>query len=281
MSWPLASHFSAMLQSPQVAFRDPRLQHSRIEKDQRNQPRPWAGAFAVVYKAFSPDDRRPFAVRVFTSESPERRERYELVAAYAKDHKPRCLVEFEYRDQSIRSAGDGKWYPVILMEWVQGETLFNWVRDRCREGNAEAVGFLADRWLDAVKELADAGIAHGDLQHGNVMVTPQSEIKLVDYDCMCVPALVGRRNLEVGVEPYQHPEPQRQDAALAGPGPFFGAVDLRGVAGVGGQSAILGPVRGVVRLRQAALSPRRPAIADHVALVSRPDAAGQRGREGA
>ena len=206
MSWPLASHFSAMLQSPQVAFRDPRLQHSTIEKDQRNQPRPWAGAFAVVYKAFSPDDRRPFAVRVFTSESPERRERYELVAAYAKDHKPRCLVEFEYRDQSIRSAGDGKWYPVILMEWVQGETLFNWVRDRCREGNAEAVGFLADRWLDAVKELADAGIAHGDLQHGNVMVTPQNEIKLVDYDCMCVPALVGRRNLEVGVEPYQHPD---------------------------------------------------------------------------
>ena len=179
---------------------------ARIEKDQRNQPRPWAGAFAVVYKAFSPDDQRPFAVRVFTSESPERRERYELVAAYVKDHKPRCLVEFEYRDQSIRSAGDGKWYPVILMEWVQGETLFNWVRDRCREGNAEAVGFLADRWLDAVKELADAGIAHGDLQHGNVMVTPQNEIKLVDYDCMCVPALVGRRNLEVGVEPYQHPD---------------------------------------------------------------------------
>ncbi len=206
MSWPLASHFSAMLQNPQVAFRDPRLQQSRIEKDQRNQPRPWAGAFAVVYKAFSPDDQRPFAVRVFTSESPERRERYELIAAYAKDHKPRCLVEFEYRDQSIRSAGDGKWYPVILMEWVQGETLFNWLRDRCREGNGEAVGFIADRWLDAVKELADAAIAHGDLQHGNVMVTPGNEIKLVDYDCMCVPALVGRRNLEVGVEPYQHPE---------------------------------------------------------------------------
>ena len=144
-----------------------------IEKDQRNQPRPWAGAFAVVYKALSPDDRRPFAVRVFTSESPERRERYELVAAYAKDHKPRCLVEFEYRDQSIRSAGDGKWYPVILMEWVQGETMFNWVRDRCREGNADAIGFVADRWVDAVKELADAAIAHGDLQHGNVMVTPR------------------------------------------------------------------------------------------------------------
>ena len=65
---------------------------------------------------------------------------------------------------------------------------------------------MADRWLEAVQELADASVAHGDLQHANVMVTPAGEVKLVDYDGMCVPALVGRRNLEVGVEPYQHPD---------------------------------------------------------------------------
>jgi hypothetical protein len=206
MSWPLASHFSAMLQNPRVAFRDPLLQQSSIEKNQQNQPRPWAGAFAVVYKAYSADGQRPFAMRVFTSESPERRERYELTSAYMKGHKPRCLVEFEYRDQSIRSAGDGKWYPLILMEWVEGETLFGWARARALEGNGEAIGFIADGWLDAVKDLADSSVAHGDLQQGNVMITPANEIKLVDYDCMCVPALVGRRNLEVGVEPYQHPE---------------------------------------------------------------------------
>ena len=37
------------------------------------------------------------------------------------------------------------------------------------------------------------------------MVAKSGEIKLVDYDCMCVPALEGRRNLEIGVAPYQHP----------------------------------------------------------------------------
>ena len=47
------------------------------------------------------------------------------------------------------------------------------------------------------------------------MVTPQGYLKLVDYDCMCVPALVGRRNLEVGVEPYQHPG--RNATTLLGP----------------------------------------------------------------
>jgi hypothetical protein len=205
MSWPLASHFSAMLQNPRVAFRDPRLQRSAIEKNGQNQPRPWAGAFAVVYKAVDADSGEPFALRVFTTESSERRERYDLISAYLKDRKLRCLVDFEYRDGAIRSAGDGKWYPLIVMDWVQGDTLFQWLQARALEGNREAIAQLSDRWLEAVQELADAELAHGDLQHANIMVTPAGEIKLVDYDGMCVPALVGRRNLEVGIEPYQHP----------------------------------------------------------------------------
>lgn len=195
-----------MLQNPRVAFRDPNLQTCRFEKDHRNQPRPWAGSFAVVFKAYSAERGEPFAVRVFTTESPERRERYHLVSSYLAARKPACLVEFEYRDQSIRSAGDGKWYPLILMEWVQGETLFHWLRTRAARGDAAAIAQAADRWLELVRELAAAGVAHGDLQHANVMVTDSGELKLVDYDCMCVPALVGRRNLEIGVVPYQHPD---------------------------------------------------------------------------
>lgn len=206
MSWPLASHFSAMLQNPRHAFRDPTLRECRIAKDERNQPRPWSGAFAVVYKGISAIDERPFAVRVFTTESPERRERYNEISAYLNTRDVNCLVDFEYRDESIRSSGDGKWYPLILMDWVEGETLFKWARARALEGNGPALTEAARRWVELVKELDDARIAHGDLQHANVMVTDQGELKLVDYDCMCVPSLVGRRNLEVGVEPYQHPE---------------------------------------------------------------------------
>jgi len=206
MSWPLASHFSAILQNPRAAFRDARLQAASIEKNELRQPRPWAGAFAVVYKGIDANGRDPFAVRVFTTESPERRERYEHISTYLQSRKLNCLVDFEYRDNSIRSAGDGKWYPLIIMEWVQGETLFNWVRERCLAGDRRALGDAAGRWVELVKELAEASLAHGDLQHANVMVTHTGELKLVDYDCMCVPSLVGRRNLEVGVEPYQHPD---------------------------------------------------------------------------
>jgi len=51
-----------------------------------------------------------------------------------------------------------------------GETLFQWVRGRCLAGDADSIGAIADRWVDLVKELGDASIAHGDLQHANVMV---------------------------------------------------------------------------------------------------------------
>ena len=150
MSWPLASHFSAMLQNPRLAFRDPPLRECRIAKDERNQPRPWAGAFAVVYKGISAIDERPFAVRIFTTESPERRERYDEISTYLKTRKLSCLVDFEYRDDSIRSAGDGKWYPLILMDWVEGQTLFKWVAGtgpgRQRSGPGRGRSTLGRRW---------------------------------------------------------------------------------------------------------------------------------------
>ncbi|MFN3333762.1 MAG: hypothetical protein ACK47M_14745, partial [Caldilinea sp.] len=48
-------------------------------------------------------------------------------------------------------------------------------------------------------------IAHGDLQHGNLIVV-QGRLKLIDYDGMYVPALAGRRSHEVGHRNYQHPQ---------------------------------------------------------------------------
>ena len=53
MPWPLASQFSTMVQQPRLAFRDPRLRACRIERNSLNQPRLWAGRFAVVYKALA------------------------------------------------------------------------------------------------------------------------------------------------------------------------------------------------------------------------------------
>ena len=211
MPWPLPSDFHRVVQHPQIAFRDPHLQGCRIERDALNQPRVWSGAFAVVYKAMDCEGRY-WALRAFTSESPERREHYELIGSHLKRRAPSCLVDFEYRDAAIRSAGDGKWYPLVVMDWVDGMTLWTWVQSKCRKGRGVSLAKAARHWWKLTKELQAAEIAHGDLQHANVLITPAGRLKLVDYDGMCVPSLAGRRNLEIGVRAYQHP--QRNESTL-------------------------------------------------------------------
>lgn len=214
MAWPLASHFRVLLSSPRVAFRDPELQACTIERDSLGQPRAWAGAFAVVYKGIDPAGNAR-AIRVFSTESPERRERYDAISSHANERRLASMVDFEYRASAIRSASDGRWYPLVLMEWVEGQTLFDWLACQCRGERADLIATAAEHWLAVIQELGDAGIAHGDLQHANVLVTPEGRLKLVDYDGMCVPSLAGRRNLEVGVPPYQHP--QRNGETLLSP----------------------------------------------------------------
>ena len=143
-------------------------------------------------------------------------------------------MRFEYDERGIRSGSDGKLYPLLTMDWVEGLTLFDWARERSLAGDAAALDEAAQDWLELTDQLAAAGIVHGDLQHGNVMISPQGRIRLVDYDGMAVPSLFGRTNPEVGLPPYQHPL-QRRDADLSGLGQFLGPGDLRGLAGTGAE----------------------------------------------
>ena len=190
---------------PRIAFRDPYLRSCSIERDALGQPRAWAGSFAVVYKGID-ETGNPLAIRVFSTESPQRRGRYEQITEYLANRRLDCLVSFEYRDEEIRSLSDGKRYPIVLMDWVEGETLFQWVQGQCRSAIKRHFGSAGEQWPAVVAELWREQIAHGDLQHANIMVTPQGELKLVDYDGMCVPALSGADCLEVGTPPYQHPQ---------------------------------------------------------------------------
>ncbi|HVV99833.1 MAG TPA: hypothetical protein VHB77_05815, partial [Planctomycetaceae bacterium] len=164
------------------------------------------GAFAVVYKGTYTSGKKAgqdVCVRVFVKRSDERRERYSAISSYLRSRRLECLVGFEYQEKGIRA--NGKWWPLVTMDWVDGDILFDWCRVQCQYRNQEALSAASEHWVQIVGELQANRVAHGDLQHANVMVTRAGTLKLVDYDCMCVPALEGRRNLELGVEPYQHP----------------------------------------------------------------------------
>ena len=219
--WPPVPDFNGMLQNPSVGFHDAELKTCEIERDVHRQPRPRAGNFAVCYKATLASNGKNACIRLFARKSEERRERYSQISAHLKANPLDCLVKFEYLEKGIRHPdprkyGGGSWYPIVRMDWVEGSILFDWLRERCQLKDARAIGNAADQWIEVAQQLADAGIAHGDLQHANVMVTASGQLKLVDYDCMCVPALVGSPNLELGVEPYQHPDRNEETKLFPG-----------------------------------------------------------------
>jgi hypothetical protein len=73
-------------------------------------------------------------------------------------------------------------------------------------------------WARMARRLRAAEVAHGDLQHGNVLLVPGSRttklaLKLIDYDGLFVPALAGRSAGEVGHPAYQHPQRIREGTA--------------------------------------------------------------------
>jgi hypothetical protein len=61
-----------------------------------------------------------------------------------------------------------------------------------------------------MQSLREAGVAHGDLQHGNIIVE-RGQLRVVDLDGMFVPAMSGWRASEMGHQHFQHP---LRDASL-------------------------------------------------------------------
>ena len=94
---------------------------------------------------------------------------------------------FDYLPKGIKVRG--QWYPILKMEWVQGELLSQYVERHLH--NPSDLQQLAARWIEMTKALHANSIAHGDLQERNVLVV-NGQLKLVDYDGMFVPALSGR-----------------------------------------------------------------------------------------
>ncbi|GAC1559761.1 MAG: hypothetical protein NVS3B17_10850 [Vulcanimicrobiaceae bacterium] len=197
--WPSQSEYIEALQNPATAFVDPTLREAIVEEDIFGLPRPRSGRMASVYKVFAGD--RTWALRCFNFNLSERAERYRKISSFLMRHPNPYTVGFEYRDDGIATATAS--YPTVKMEWVEGDLLHTYLYAR-RSAPHELVR-LAEAWLAMVRDLHDLGIAHGDLQHGNVIVTAAGELRLIDYDGMFVPEFERLPSLERGHPNYQHP----------------------------------------------------------------------------
>jgi hypothetical protein len=211
MAWPRATDYSDAVQNPSACFADGELAGGAVATADLllGLPLSYSGNFATVYKVLGADGQA-WAVKCFTRPVEGLRERYHRISRHLEANPRRFAVEFRYLPEGVQV--EGAWYPVVKMHWVEGLPLNEFLREH--SGAVASVEQLAQLWLRLDAEMRGARMAHGDLQHGNVLLVRGSTenamaLRLVDYDGMWVPDLDGRPPGEVGHPNYQHPQRAR------------------------------------------------------------------------
>lgn len=200
MRLPGAAAYMEAVQDPGACFADPELASASPLLGPLGLPRAVSGNVAVVFR-LEGKDGRAWAVRCFVRPVDAERARYDAIRAHLANLDSTWRVAFDLQPCGIRV--DGQWWPVLKMEWAPGEPLLTYVHRHLWDG--AALGYLAARFASLTARLRADGVAHGDLQHGNILVVPGGDLRLVDYDGMYVPALAGRGGTERGHRNYQHP----------------------------------------------------------------------------
>ena len=171
-----------------------------VVMDQFGMPKPISGAFASVFTIDGIDGRR-WAVKCFTRSVPDQAIRYQQISEALRMVSKPWRVEFENLPIGVLSRG--RWFPALKMEWIDATGLMSFIENHLWE--PDKLSDLAVKFAQMVEDLSLLGIAHGDLQHGNLLVTSSGELKLIDYDGMFVPSLAQMGACEKGHENYQSP----------------------------------------------------------------------------
>ncbi len=120
----------------------------------------------------------------------------------------RHLVAVEWLDDELivfDDDGHAARYPALLMEWAEGETLTKRMAAAVAAADTEELGRLSAAFDRLALWLLAQPFAHGDLKPDNLIVRPDGELILVDYDGLYLPDMAGERARENGTEGFRPP----------------------------------------------------------------------------
>jgi hypothetical protein len=197
--WPSPQDYSEAVQNPSSNFKDAGLKKCLPVLNALGIPRVTSGMFASVYQF--KNETEQWALRCFDTRLIDQQERYKAISNFILSDDLTYTVDFHYLEDGIKS-GD-TWFPVLKMTWVEGQPLDLYVGAHLQD--SAALQKLRNEFQTMMEKLRSNGVAHCDLQHGNILVSDAGEIFLVDYDAFYVPELAGRHSNELGHANYQHP----------------------------------------------------------------------------
>lgn len=209
MTLPTPDAYNDAVQTPRLAFSDTELANGTVDCNGFGIPKALGGGFAITYR-LSSRNGKSYAVRCFHKEVSNLQDRYHRIHSILKATQSPLFVGFEYQQTGIKVKAVG--YPIVKMEWATGMTLGEYIEQNYKRRTV--IEQLRTSFTQMEAELQQRGIAHGDLQNGNILVSPQGGIRLVDYDGMFVPGMNAGGGAELGHKHFQHPD---RNAASFGP----------------------------------------------------------------
>ena len=203
MQYPLISEYLAAIRDAHDNL--DKLSHLVPVMDKYGEPYRSSGAFAVVFKMKDEQTGKCYALKCFTEEQEGRAEAYRKIAEELEFVDSPYITSVKYLEKElfVDSNCEDEEFPVLLMDWIEGETMETYVA--ANYTNTHAMSMLCYRFCKMAAWLRSQSFAHGDIKPDNIMVRPDGTLTLVDYDGMFVPAMKGQKSPTVGTKDFSHP----------------------------------------------------------------------------
>ena len=203
MQYPLISEYLAAIRDAHDNL--DKLSHLVPVMDKYGEPYRSSGAFAVVFKMKDEQTGKYYALKCFTEEQEGRAEAYRKIAEELEFVDSPYITSVKYLEKEIfvDSNCEDEEFPVLLMDWIEGETMETYVAANYTD--THAMSMLCYRFCKMAAWLRSQSFAHGDIKPDNIMVRPDGTLTLVDYDGMFVPAMKGQKSPTVGTKDFSHP----------------------------------------------------------------------------
>lgn len=194
----------------------------KIERNYRIVREIGKGGMSVVYEGYQPSLKRKVAIKVLQKDrrTPEIFQRFfsEAIALAKLSHE--SIVD-------IIDLIDEDEVSYIIMEFIDGKTLGEIIK-KFGPLSYELAGSIGLKIANALQHIHEHGIVHRDLKPGNIMLTKNGTVKVMDFGIAHNPEVLKgltRTGVMMGTPSYMSPEQVRGEKIDARSDIFsFGAV---------------------------------------------------------